>query len=77
MRVSWRASRQSAVSSQERLREAIGALASVAGMRAIDRGSGFSRAWRDLQTLGAHGSLAPQRLAAAGTALLKDRAARQ
>jgi alkylation response protein AidB-like acyl-CoA dehydrogenase len=55
---------------QEQLRQGIGALASVAGMRAIDRGSGFSRAWRDLQTLGAHGSLAPQRLEAAGTALL-------
>jgi alkylation response protein AidB-like acyl-CoA dehydrogenase len=60
---------------QEQLRQAIGALASVAGMRAIDRGSGFSRAWRDLQTLGAHGSLAPQRLEAAGAALL-DQAAR-
>jgi alkylation response protein AidB-like acyl-CoA dehydrogenase len=56
--------------SQEQLREAIGALASVAGMAAIDRGSGFSRAWRDLQTLGAHGSLAPQRLVGAGTALM-------
>jgi hypothetical protein len=61
--------------SQEQLRHAIGELASVAGMRAIDRGSAFSRAWRDLQTLGAHGSLAPQRLVAAGAALLKDRAA--
>ena len=58
------------VVSQERLRQAIGDLASVAGMRAIDRRSGFSRAWRDLQTLGAHGSLAPQRLVAAGNALL-------
>lgn len=56
--------------SQEQLREAIGALASVAGMTAIDRRSGFSRAWRDLQTLGAHGSLAPQRLVGAGAALL-------
>ena len=61
--------------SQEQLRQAIGALASVAGMRAIERRSGFSRAWRDLQTLGAHGSLAPQRLEAAGAALL-DQAAR-
>ena len=61
--------------SQEQLRHAIGELASVAGMRAIDRGSAFSRAWRDLQTLGAHGSLAPQRLVAAGERLLKDRAA--
>ena len=60
--------------SQEQLRHAIGELAGVAGMRAIDRGSGFSRAWRDLQTLGAHGSLAPQRLVAAGEVLLKDRA---
>ncbi|MGC1459262.1 MAG: acyl-CoA dehydrogenase family protein, partial [Steroidobacteraceae bacterium] len=47
--------------SQEQLRAALGALASVAGMLASDRRSGFSRAWRDLQTLGAHGSLAPQR----------------
>jgi indole-3-acetate monooxygenase len=58
------------VVSQERLRQAIADLASVAGMRAIDRRSGFSRAWRDLQTLGAHGSLAPQRLVGAGSALL-------
>jgi indole-3-acetate monooxygenase len=56
--------------SQEQLRQALGALASVAGMLAIDRRSGFSRAWRDLQTLGAHGSLAPQRLIGAGRALL-------
>jgi alkylation response protein AidB-like acyl-CoA dehydrogenase len=61
--------------SQERLRQAVGELASVAGMRAIDRRSGFSRAWRDLQTLGAHGSLAPQRLIAAGGVLL-DQAGR-
>ena len=60
--------------SQEQLREAIAALASVAGMRAIDQGSGFSRAWRDLQTLGAHGSLAPQRLEAAGSVLLAQAA---
>jgi alkylation response protein AidB-like acyl-CoA dehydrogenase len=61
--------------SQERLRAAIAELASVGGMRAIDSRSGFSRAWRDLQTLGAHGSLAPQRLSAAGSVLL-DQAAR-
>jgi alkylation response protein AidB-like acyl-CoA dehydrogenase len=61
--------------SQERLRQAVGELASVAGMRAIDRRSGFSRAWRDLQTLGAHGSLSPQRLIAAGGVLL-DQAGR-
>ena len=61
--------------SQEQLRHAIGELAAVAGMRAIDQGSGFSRTWRDLQTLGAHGSLAPQRLVAAGEVLLKDHAA--
>ncbi len=36
--------------SQEQLRAAIGALASVAGMLAIERRSGFARAWRDLQT---------------------------
>jgi alkylation response protein AidB-like acyl-CoA dehydrogenase len=61
--------------SQQQLRGAITDLAGVAGMRAIDRRSGFSRAWRDLQTLGAHGSLAPQRLEAAGRVLL-DQAAR-
>jgi alkylation response protein AidB-like acyl-CoA dehydrogenase len=61
--------------SQERLRQALGELASVAGMRAIDRRSNFSRAWRDLQSLGAHGSLAPQRLIAAGGVLL-DQAGR-
>jgi alkylation response protein AidB-like acyl-CoA dehydrogenase len=61
--------------SQEQLRQAIAQLASVAGMRAIDQESDFSRAWRDLQTLGAHGSLAPQRLEAAGSVLL-DQAAR-
>jgi hypothetical protein len=60
---------------QETLRRAIGELASVAGMRAIDHRSGFSRAWRDLQTLGAHGSLAPQRLIGAGSVLL-DQAGR-
>jgi indole-3-acetate monooxygenase len=54
---------------------AIGALADVAGMRAIDRRSGFSRAWRDLQALGAHGSLAPQRQVECGAVLL-DQAAR-
>jgi alkylation response protein AidB-like acyl-CoA dehydrogenase len=58
--------------SQEQLRQALGALAGVAGMRAIERRSAFSRAWRDLQTLGAHGSLAPQRLAGAGDALLRQ-----
>jgi indole-3-acetate monooxygenase len=61
--------------SQEQLRAAIGALAGVAGMLAIERRSGFSRAWRDLQTLGAHGSLAPQRLSGAGRVLL-DQAGR-
>jgi len=65
------------VVSQERLRDAIGGLAGVLGMRAIDRASGFSRAWRDLQALGAHGSVAPQRLAAAGEVLLRDYAARR
>ena len=56
--------------SQEQLRGAIGALAAVAGMQASDSRSAFARAWRDLQTLGAHGSLAPQRLGACGAALL-------
>ena len=54
---------------------AVGDLADVAGMRAIERRSGFSRAWRDLQALGAHGSLAPQRQVESGRVLL-DQAAR-
>ena len=61
--------------SHEQLRAAIDALAGVAGMRAIDRRGGFSRAWRDLQALGAHGSLAPQRLVESGRVLL-DQASR-
>ena len=61
--------------SQEQLREAVAALAAVAGMRAIERTGGFSRAWRDLQALGAHGSLAPRHVAAAGHTLL-DQAGR-
>ncbi len=60
---------------QELLRQAVGELASVAGMRAIDPRTDFSRAWRDLQALGAHGSLAPQRLVESGAVLL-DQAAR-
>lgn len=61
--------------SHEQLRAAIDALAGVAGMRAIERRGGWSRAWRDLQALGAHGSLAPQRLVHSGAVLL-DQAAR-
>jgi indole-3-acetate monooxygenase len=60
---------------QEQLRAAIGELAGVAGMRAIDRRGDFSRAWRDLTALGAHGSLAPQRLVESGKVLL-DQASR-
>jgi alkylation response protein AidB-like acyl-CoA dehydrogenase len=56
--------------SQEQLRQALGELAAILGMRAIDQRSDFSRAWRDLLTLGAHGSLAPSRLEAAGGTLL-------
>jgi alkylation response protein AidB-like acyl-CoA dehydrogenase len=56
--------------SQQQLRQALGELASALGMRAIDQRSDFSRAWRDLLTLGAHASLAPARLEAAGSTLL-------
>ncbi|HEY1899349.1 MAG TPA: hypothetical protein VGG49_06130 [Steroidobacteraceae bacterium] len=56
--------------SQEQLRQAVGELAAVAGMRAVERRNDFSRAWRDLQALGAHGSLAPQRLVESGRILL-------
>ena len=59
----------------EQLRAALAELAGVAGMRAIERRGTFSRAWRDLQALGAHGSLAPQRLVQAGQVLL-DQASR-
>jgi indole-3-acetate monooxygenase len=61
--------------SHAQLRAAVAELAGVAGMRAIDRRGGFSRAWRDLQALGAHGSLAPQRLVECGKVLL-DQASR-
>ncbi len=44
-------------------------------MLSIERRGACSRAWRDLQALGAHGSLAPQRLVAAGKVLL-DQASR-
>jgi hypothetical protein len=56
--------------SHQQLRAAVDELVAVAGMRAIDRRGGFSRAWRDLQALGAHGSLAPQRLVESGKVLL-------
>ena len=61
--------------SHAQLRAAVDELAGVAGMRAIDRRGGFARAWRDLQALGAHGSLAPQRLVESGKVLL-DQASR-
>jgi indole-3-acetate monooxygenase len=49
---------------------AIGQLAALAGMSAILGGQEFARAWRDLQTLGAHISVSPRQFASAGGALL-------
>lgn len=58
------------------LLEAIGELARHAGMSAVNQqGDGaaprFARAWRDLQALAAHLSVAPRRMAAAGSTLLQ------
>lgn len=57
------------------LREAVDALAAVAGMTAIQQDTDFARAWRDLLTLAAHVSVSPIHLAAAGATLLGARQA--
>lgn len=59
------------------LLEAVGELARHSGMSAVNDQGGvgpaaeLARAWRDLQALAAHLSVAPRRLAAAGVALLQ------
>ncbi|HKT73895.1 MAG TPA: hypothetical protein VJQ47_13470, partial [Steroidobacteraceae bacterium] len=57
------------------LHRAIGDLARLAGMTAILGESEFARAWRDLQTLGAHISVSSRQFTTAGQALLKTRVA--
>lgn len=52
------------------LRETAAELAAVAGMSAIDGNSELARAWRDLLALGAHFSVGPRQLEAAGADLL-------
>lgn len=49
-----------------------GSLAAAAGMAATAMEHEFARAWRDLQTLAAHASVSPARLATAGQALLQS-----
>ena len=52
------------------LGEQVAALVAVAGMGAVTGTGELGRAWRDLQTLSAHASIAPTRLAPAGRTLL-------
>ena len=52
------------------LRTALGELASVAGMTAIQQDSELARAWRDLLTLAAHFSVSPRHFVTAGASLL-------
>ena len=54
-----------------RLREAVGALMPFAGMTAIMAAHPLARAWRDLQAVAAHTSVAPLHFAAAGAELLR------
>lgn len=54
----------------ETMRGAVDALAALAGMNAIQQDDELARAWRDLQALGAHASVSPINLTAAGAALL-------
>jgi indole-3-acetate monooxygenase len=54
-----------------RLRAAVGELMALTGMTAIQPDSELTRAWRDLQTLAAHGSVSPRHLARTGETLLE------
>jgi alkylation response protein AidB-like acyl-CoA dehydrogenase len=56
---------------QELLR-AVGELADLAGMSAITQENEFARAWRDLQTLGAHVAVSAGRLMGAGKVMLES-----
>ncbi len=53
------------------LRETAAEVAAVAGMAAIDGDSNLARAWRDLLALGAHFSVSPRQIEAAGADLLR------
>jgi alkylation response protein AidB-like acyl-CoA dehydrogenase len=53
-----------------KLRMAIGELMALVGMAAIQPDADLARAWRDLQTLAAHGSISPRNLGSTGAALL-------
>ena len=53
-----------------RLREAVDELIAVSGMNGIQIEDELARAWRDLQTVAAHGSVSPRRLTEAGKGLL-------
>jgi alkylation response protein AidB-like acyl-CoA dehydrogenase len=55
-----------------RLRTAVDELIAVSGMSGIQMGNELARAWRDLQTVAAHGSVSPRHLTSAGAALLSD-----
>ncbi len=55
-----------------RLRGAVGELVAVSGMTGIQRGNELGRAWLDLQTVAAHGSVSPRHLTSAGATLLSD-----
>lgn len=54
------------------LRETAAELAAAAGMSAIDGNSDLARAWRDLLALGAHVSVSPRQIEAAGADLLRS-----
>jgi alkylation response protein AidB-like acyl-CoA dehydrogenase len=53
-----------------RLRAVVGELIAVSGMTGIQMGDDLARAWRDLQTVAAHGSVSPRHLTGAGATLL-------
>jgi alkylation response protein AidB-like acyl-CoA dehydrogenase len=53
-----------------KLRAAIGELMALAGMGSIPSDDELTRAWRDLQTVAAHGALSPLQLTTSGARLL-------
>ncbi len=62
----------SCVLAVSRLRSAVGELMAVSGMTGIQLGEEIARAWRDLQTVAAHGSVSPRHLTDAGATLLSS-----
>ena len=52
------------------MREVVDGLVAVSGMNGIQIEDELARAWRDLQTVAAHGSVSPRRLTEAGKGLL-------